>query len=213
MHFEFVQKRYEEEFARKDKIREQVGTPVSALVVLGGLLATMAGRFTYDWEFWTYFFVLCGAVAGGCFLLSLFNFFNAYHSQPYREVGPLSKFQETYKSLPTTLATNDRKMIEYYERLGNTDAAARLRTTPTDAVAVFKQMVEDQLIAFTDFNQASNVAKSKFLEKGTNCLWVLIVFVAAAAIPYAVNQNLKPPKPQILHIDNLPIEKDVTNGR
>jgi hypothetical protein len=205
--FEFVQKRYEDELARKEKIRDGIAVPISALIVLGSLIATMARGFSYLSSALTIEFLAGVFVAMIFVAVCLYNFFNAFQSQPYREIGPLEGFRKTEADLVAYYS----RLADFYRQTGDASAAEKAEQANIDEK--FKSLAVAQMISFTDLNQLSNLAKMKYLERGTDFLWLLVLCTMAIACPYVIDQARTPARAQVVHVDNLPAVKDVGNAR
>ena len=178
----FIQDRYNAELARKEQLREALGTPVSVLIALGGLIVAMAGGFSYSSASLTNAFVVLLTADTVAFAIALYYFANAYHGQDYSELNSL-----------TTLRGHELALINYHVALGQPVA---------NAENAFKEFVQRRMLQAADQNRSSNVEKLGHLHKAIECLFFLLIAAALSAVPYALDQAMSPPKILTVHIDN-----------
>lgn len=178
----FLKERYEHELARKDKISDSLGMPVSVLIVLGGLVITMIRGFSYTKLPLTIAFFLFIAVVAVSFVFCLWFFARAYHGQSYEYLPPLGELFEAFQ-----------KYEEYYAGYEG----------PDNAETDFEDNFRYRIITAADRNTKSNDAKQSCLHKGIVSLFVLLVATALSSVPCAVDQLVMPAKVPVMHLDNL----------
>jgi hypothetical protein len=178
----FIQDRYNAELARKEQLRDALGTPVSVLIALGGLIVAMAGAFSYTSASLTSAFLVLLSADAIAFGVALYYFANAYHGQEYAELNSL-----------TTLRDHELALVKYHAALGQ---------PATTAASAFKDFVQRRMLEAADQNRSSNVEKLGHLHKAIECLFFLLIAAALSAVPYALDQAMSPPKILTVHIDN-----------
>jgi len=181
--YEFIKDRYDSELARKDKLSDSLGLPISVLIVLGGLAVTMLQGFSRSNRILTMIFfaiIVIGAVA---FVRCLWYFAKAYHGQTYSQ---LPKMNDMYKVL--------QQYGEYYEESGGDEQQAE---------SDFEDNLRFRMIEAVDQNLTSNNKRLEFLHEGIVWLFVLLVGTAAAAVPYTIDRVVAPENIPVVHIDNL----------
>jgi hypothetical protein len=185
--YDFVKDRYDAELARKDKLTDQLGTPVTVLIALiGAAIAMMQGlsHANRTVTAWFFVFIVIGVVSA---VRSLIFFAKTYHGQIYSQ---LPKLEDMYLVL--------QEYAAYYEGQGYTDE---------EALKQAEREFEDNLrFSFTqavDQNLTSNNIRIEFMHEAIIWLFVLIVSVGLAAIPFAIDRIIAPVKVPVVHLDNL----------
>lgn len=100
----FLNDRYQSELARKDKLSDSLGLPVSVLIVLGGLVVTMARGFSYGHPKSTVAFLVVVGLTTISFLCSLWYVSHAYHDN--YEYERLPSLNDLYKALNESCSDN-----------------------------------------------------------------------------------------------------------
>jgi hypothetical protein len=133
-----LKERYDYELARKDKLSDSLGMPVSVLIVLGGLAVTMIRGFSYTPPRLSIVFDVLVSFDAASFIVCLWYFARAYHGQ-------------TYEYLPSVGALFDalRRYREYYVGYEG----------PENAETDFEDNFSYRIIQAADRNFASNVAR------------------------------------------------------
>lgn len=198
LNYEFIKARYDAELARKDALTAQLGLPVTVLLALGGATVAMVQGLSYSNEVLNTVFIALIAIAGVYAARALYFFAKAYHGQTYNQLPPMGAMYEYLQ-----------QNIAYFEEQQYEEA---------DAVEAAEKELEDNLrFRFTsaiDQNLTSNNNRLQFMHEAIVALFVVIVFVGAAAIPYGVDRIIAPPEVPVVHLDNLdtarPVEKGAT---
>jgi hypothetical protein len=177
--YDFLKHRYDAELARKDKLTDQLGTPVTVLIALiGAAIAMMQGlshanRTVTGWFFG---FIVVGAVSA---VRSLPFFAKAYHGQTYSQ---LPKVEDIYAVL--------QKYVAYYEEQGyRADEALK------EAEREFEDNLRFNFTQAIDQNLTSNNNRLEFMHEAIIWLFVLIASVGLSSIPYAIDRIIAPVKP------------------
>lgn len=179
----FLKERYDYELARKEKLSDSLGMPVSVVIVLGGLVITMIRGFSYTKLPLTIPFVTLVGFDAISFVCCLWFFAKAYHGQTYEQLPSLGELNEARQ-----------KLIEYYRD----DAPG-----PMDADIDFEDNFRYRIIEAADRNTASNNARQSCLHTGIVWLFALLVWTAVSSLPYAIDQFMVPAKVPVMHLDNL----------
>lgn len=177
-----LKERYDFELARKDKLSDSLGMPVSVLIVLGGLVITMIRGFSYTKPKLTILFDTVAAFDAAALIACLWYFARAYHGQ-------------TYEYLPSLGALFDalHKYRDYYVGYDG----------PEDAETDFEDNFRYRIIEAADRNFESNTNRQSCLHNGVVALFALLVGTAVLSAPYTIDQYLVPAKTPVMHIDNL----------
>lgn len=190
----FLKDRYDSELARKDKLSDSVGLPVSVLIVLAGLAVTMARGFTYAHHRLTFVFVVLVVLSGISFLCSLWNLAHAYHGR--HDYERLPSLNDLYESL--------NEYREYYLEYPNADDEHKEQLALED----FDGNLRHRIIQAADRNAASNNNRQRRLHLGIMWLFAVLLGTLLSAVPYGIDQALLQPKTPVVHIDNLDGRKD-----
>ncbi len=190
----FLKDRYESELARKDKLSDSLGLPVTILIALGGLAVTMARGFSYSHPKTTVAFMLLGLAATIAYVFALWYFAWAYHGDYEYERLPslnllykaLNDYQTYYLEYPN--ATDDEQQQLAFEEF---DGNLRWR-----------------IIQAADKNAESNNSRQGCLHRGIVSLFAVLLLTIGASIPYAIDQVLTPAKVPVMHIDNFDGRKE-----
>ncbi len=179
----FLKERYDYELARKEKLSDSLGMPVSVVIVLGGLTVTMIRGFSYTRLPLTIPFVIAAGFDAASFVCCLWFFAKAYHGQTYEQLPSLGE-----------LTAARQKLKEYY----GDDIPG-----PMDADIDFENNFRYRIIQAADQNTASNNIRQGCLHKGIVCLFALLIGTAVSSLPYAIDQFMAPSKVPVMHLDNL----------
>lgn len=177
-----LKERYDYELARKDKLSDSVGLPVSVLIVLGGLVVTMVRGFSYTKSRLTMVFDIVVAFDVAALVTCLWYFARTYHGQIYEYLPSLGVLFEALN-----------KYRRYY--LGSDD--------PENAETDFEDNFRYRIIEAADRNFTSNTNRQSFLHNGIVALFALLVGTAVLSAPYSIDQYLVPAKTPVIHFDNL----------
>jgi hypothetical protein len=177
----FLMDRYDYELARKDKISDSLGLPVSVLIVLGGLVVTMVRGFSYSNRSLTIPFLIVAAIDGVAYAFALWYFAHAYHGN--YEYERLPSLNDLFTAL------NDYRA--YYDH----DDEDR-------AMEDFDGSFRWRIIQAADRNATSNNGRQRCLHLAIVSLFCVIVATVIAAVPYGIDQVLAFARTPVMHIDN-----------
>lgn len=186
----FLSDRYDFELARKEKLSDSLGLPVSVLVVLGSLVVTMLRGFSYSRPSITVPFLTAVGFDVLAFGWCLWFFAKAYHGQTYKQLPSLSE-----------LNAARQKLVEYYE---DNPPPAEM-----DAETDFEDNLRWRIMEAADQNRKSNNEKMRCTHLAIGWLFALLVATAVTAVPFAVDQIVSPARVPVVHIDNLDQQKGV----
>lgn len=190
----FLKDRYESELARKDKLSDSLGLPVSVLIVLGGLVVTMARGFSYGHPRTTLAFLVIVGITALSFLCSLWYVSHAYHGNyEYERLPSLNDLYKALNDYRTYYLEYPNATDEEMEQLAFDDFDGNLRW---------------RIIQAADRNAKSNDGRQRCLHLAIVWLFVVLLGTLASAVPFGVDQVLEPVKTPVVHIDSLDGRKD-----
>lgn len=190
----FLKDRYDSELARKDKLSDSLGLPVSVLIALGGLAVAMVRGFTFTHRWLTVPFVVLVILTGVSFLCSLWYLSHAYHGN--YDYERLPSVNDLYRAL------DDYRT--YYLDYPDADDEHKEQLVVED----FDGNLRWRIIQAADQNAASNNSKQRRLHLGIAWLFAVLLGSLASAVPYGIDQALAQPKTPVVHIDNLDGRKE-----
>jgi hypothetical protein len=184
--YEFYEKLYDEEWARRDAIQSSAGVPIGVLTLIGGAVSVLvqhidgAGR-VLAFVFWGGFLVTLVGFARSCyFLIRCF-------------IGP--KYERV--PLPSAIFAYHHGLREHYSAL----------RTPLQAEEDFDSFLVEHYIQAADRNAVNNVNRGEYLYKANRSLVATLVAAAVCAVPVGLHMRSAPRQAQEVRIVNLVQER------
>jgi hypothetical protein len=126
-------------------------------------------------------------IAGAAAVRSLYFLAKAYHGQTYNQ---LPKLADMFKVL--------QEYAEYFKGQGSTETDALKR-----AEEEFENNLRYRITEAVDQNLTSNNTRLEHMHQGIVWLFVLLVSIGAAAVPYGIDRIIAPATVPVVHIENL----------
>ncbi|MCH8296048.1 hypothetical protein IH992_33635, partial [Candidatus Poribacteria bacterium] len=185
-----LREKYKFEFEHKQQLTTSLTFPVGVLVVLGGLLGTIAKQFSYESVYLTYvlFFLLGFAVIA--FLMAIYFIVRSYHGYAYSYVPTPSEMREHYDAL-----------VRYYQEVEGDDQIPEVITKRTEED--FDDFLRRKYVHAIEVNIWENELKMRYLYYARSSLIAVLVLTLLCSIPYFFDTNTKPKKIYRVHIENL----------
>ena len=174
---------YDAEWTRRDQLQSAVGTPLTAITLLGSALVVLSGNWNTAALVWPLVFRAALLGAGATFAIAVYKLVRSYHNYVYERI-PFSSQLHTYES----------DLRQYYAATaGNPDLAG----------VEFEAELERRYILAADVNSQNNIRRGEYLHQANWAIVWAVVFTATAAVPLALTLKDRTPNAAQIEITNL----------
>lgn len=186
---DFLLNWYDREEERKVSLESSLNIPIGILTIVFALLFYLVKEFdftsasTFE-EFCLILFVGISCISA---FVTTYYLFKSYHNI-YRGY--------TYNGLPypTQLLKYEKELIEFYgEHYGR----------PIKGDEEFDSYLTNKLASLVDNNAYNNDTKSKYLHSSKRFIFISILTLVLAFVPFLINSFSKPTKAQPIEVTNL----------
>jgi hypothetical protein len=182
---------YNKEEERKASVENSLNIPIGILTVLFAIQFYLVKDFDFencsDWErFSLLLFVIISSLSS---LATGWFIFKSYHNFP-------NEYKYGGIPYPTQLIKHEKELIEFYKE----NAAQFDNVTGEEK---FKEYLQNKLAEHIDKNSFNNDEKYRFLNISKRLIFLSIVTIVIAFIPFLSNLLTRPTKPQQVEIINL----------
>lgn len=193
--YEYYRDLYDEEWARRDEIRQAVSFPSGVLTLLAGVLVFYSQTYGFPTGSAARVFVAAMAVAGVAFMSSVYFLSRSLFGPKYKRIP-----------WPSELRDFQEGLIAYYHGQAGGEAAAREE---------WERFLVDRYVDATNRNASNNANAGEYLYKANRAVIVALVATAVAAGPVVLDARAGRNMPQRIEITNLGVTgmtKDNTQG-
>ncbi|MCZ8354108.1 MAG: hypothetical protein O9340_05200 [Cyclobacteriaceae bacterium] len=182
---------YNKEEDRKASVENSLNIPIGILTVLFAIQFYLVKDFDFvSCRNWERIFLLVFVIASALSSLATGWFiFKSYH-----------KFPHEYKyggiPYPTQLIKYEKELVEYYKENGS-------QFDNVSGESKFEEYLQNKLAEHIDKNSFNNDEKYRFLNISKRFIFLSIITIVIAFIPFLTNLLFRPPKPQQVEIINL----------
>lgn len=172
MQREVFQKQYDFELEQRNGIASATNTPIVALTVLGGALASIIVGFKYSHGLITYLFVLFIILTTISMLVCVYKVVRTFLGYSYQKTPPASQLKRHLEDLKS-----------WHQNNGGGDA---------DAFKDFDEYFDDSLSEAAEHNSQNNIKRGNYLHDATAFVVIAFIFLFIAS-PFYIYKKVSTP--------------------